>query len=271
VSVAQRYRYTCAADTRLHITYQPTPVFTSPLHLRHPENAMPSGRPNGGRGAHAGRTPSGRGSARRRTASNTTPAFDNLEATPQRRLNFGNLDTFSASKFSITTADEKKLLVRVYIISRHLAIVIPAYGQDGWIDNLANGIVLAKSIGMTGFKLANGVGGADNRFGYYKFFENALDAMTALFDDGNNDVFKEGTTIGKSDPTATPPKVSRRCLTRASLRMRVMVISARRFRTIIPAKPREPLLQSATSPSSSSPTKRPILSTFCRTNKDSRC
>jgi hypothetical protein len=131
------------------------------------------------------------------------PGSDNLEATPQRRLNFGNLDTFSASKFSITTADEKKLLVRVYIISRHLAIVIPAYGQDGWIDNLANGIVLAKSIGMTGFKLANGVGGADNRFGYYKFFENALDAMTALFDDGNNDVFKEGTTIGKSDPTAT--------------------------------------------------------------------
>jgi hypothetical protein len=32
VSVAQRYRYTCAADTRLHITYQPTPVFTYSLY-----------------------------------------------------------------------------------------------------------------------------------------------------------------------------------------------------------------------------------------------
>jgi hypothetical protein len=37
------------------------------------------------------------------TAHPTTP-------TPQRRLNFGNLDTFSASKFSITTADEKNLV-----------------------------------------------------------------------------------------------------------------------------------------------------------------
>ena len=180
-----------------------TDSITTPHHLFN--NDMPQSQkrlnPNSTQ-----RAPSGRGTGRRKTGSMTTtrkPASN----TPQRRLNFDNLDTFSAGKFSMSSAEEKKLDVKVYIISCHLAIVIPGYGTDGWIDNLANGIVLPKSIGMTGFKLAAGIAGGENRFGFYKFFENAEDTMTELFDETNQDTFNDGTKIGKADPNADPPKV----------------------------------------------------------------
>ena len=96
--------------TTVHLQHSPTD-FTSPSHLRHPKTAMPNKKLK--RGGEAERTPSGRDSARRRTECTTSPARDNLKTTPKRQLNFKNLDTFSASKFAMSSADEKKLDVKV--------------------------------------------------------------------------------------------------------------------------------------------------------------
>eukprot|EP01047_Picozoa_sp_COSAG01_P081656 COSAG01_NODE_16369_length_1242_cov_1.179353_1_plen_184_part_00 len=132
-----------------------------------PPRNIPRGR------SSAGRTPGARGGIQRRREEAITPNF-----TPQRTLNFDNLESFSPGNISFSAEKVKKLDVKVYIISRHLAIVIPAYGTDGWVANLQDGIVLSKSAGMRGFKLAPGVAAGDNRFGYLELVPRVSHSAT---------------------------------------------------------------------------------------------
>ena len=68
-----------------------------------------------------------------------------------------------------------------------------------WVDNLSKAIALAKSIGMVGFKLSDGIASSPNRFGYYNPFEDADYTMKELFDTDSVDVIPEGVTVGRTD------------------------------------------------------------------------
>ena len=68
-----------------------------------------------------------------------------------------------------------------------------------WVDNLSKAIALAKSIGMVGFKLSDGIASSPNRFGYYNPFEDADYTMKELFDTDSVDVISEGVTVGRTD------------------------------------------------------------------------
>eukprot|EP01047_Picozoa_sp_COSAG01_P068329 COSAG01_NODE_9852_length_2319_cov_11.887838_3_plen_131_part_00 len=93
------------------------------------------------RPSSAGRTPAPdkQARARREEQGTHTKPF-----TPQRVLNFDNFDQESVKKLApkFTAGSAKKLDVRGIVIANHLAIVIPAYGMDGWVSNLADGIAL---------------------------------------------------------------------------------------------------------------------------------
>ena len=68
-----------------------------------------------------------------------------------------------------------------------------------WVDNLSKAIALAKSQGMVGFKLSDGIATSPNRFGYYMLFEDADYTMKELFDTDSVDVIPEGVTVGRND------------------------------------------------------------------------
>ena len=106
----------------------------------------------------------------------------------------------------------RPLHVDVIIVSKHLAIMIPAGHQDGkWIANLDIGIALAHSVGMVGFKLDQHPAGTCNiRFGYYNFFEDAEEAMRVLLDHTSDKVIPDGIKVGKRAPRANPPRVRRK-------------------------------------------------------------
>jgi hypothetical protein len=159
----------------------------------------------------AGRTPAPDKSAkaRREEEGVRTKKF-----TPQRKLNFADFDQASVKKLApqFSAGKAKKLDVRCIIVAQHMAIVIPAWAMDGWVANLADGIALAKSINMNGFKLAPGIatGDGSTRFGYYGFFADAETELKKLFSAENDDKFGD-IKIGKKDPNSDPPKVRVDC------------------------------------------------------------
>eukprot|EP01047_Picozoa_sp_COSAG01_P006864 COSAG01_NODE_253_length_20220_cov_22.308196_3_plen_172_part_00 len=157
----------------------------------------------------AGRTPAAdkQAKARREEEGAQTKKF-----TPQRKLNFADFDQASVKKLApqFSSGKAKNLDVRIIVVASHLGIVIPAWAMDGWVANLADGIALAKSLNMNGFKLAPGIatGDGNTRFGYYGFFADAATELKKLFSADNDDKFGD-IKIGKNDPTSDPPKVCR--------------------------------------------------------------
>ena len=71
------------------------------------------------------------------------------------------------------------------------------------MDNLSKAIALAKSLGMVGFKLSDGIASSPNRFGYYMLFEDADYTMKELFDSDSDEVVPEGVTVGRTDTEKT--------------------------------------------------------------------
>ena len=89
------------------------------------------------------------------------------------KLDFSLVGSFSPAnaKYSSTTTKVPPVDVKIIVAGEHPAIMIPAFNQDGWVYNLNKAIALAKSVGMVGFKLSDGIASSPNRFGYYMLFD----------------------------------------------------------------------------------------------------
>ena len=124
-----------------------------------------------------------------------------LKEVTQVKLDFSLNEAFSPAnaKVSSTTTKAPPVDVKIIVASEHLAIMIPAFDQDGWVDNLNKAIALAKNVGMVGFKLPDGIASFPNRFGYYNYFEDADYTMKELFDIDSDEVVKDGVTVGRTD------------------------------------------------------------------------
>ena len=61
-------------------------------------------------------------------------------------MNFATLETFSPAnvKYSSTKTKNPPVDVKDIVSSEHLAFMIPAFNQDGWVDNLNMAIALAR-------------------------------------------------------------------------------------------------------------------------------
>ena len=104
-----------------------------------------------------------RGGTKRGPSIEVEPRFVNnrqkLKEVTRTKLNFATLETFSPAnvKYSSTKTKNPPVDVKDIVSSEHLAFMIPAFNQDGWVDNLNMAIALAKNVGMVGFKLADGI------------------------------------------------------------------------------------------------------------------
>eukprot|EP01048_Picozoa_sp_COSAG05_P009953 COSAG05_NODE_847_length_6998_cov_1.434121_6_plen_204_part_00 len=101
-----------------------------------------------------------RGGSKRGPSTVEEPGFGNnrqkLKEVPRMKMDFTIPESFSPAnaKYSSTKSTVPPVDVKIIVASEHLAFMIPAFNQDGWVDNLNMAIAVAKNVGMVGFKLA---------------------------------------------------------------------------------------------------------------------